>query len=573
MRRPLMAAAVLAALCALPAAGHAQHAHGAPDMVMLHDDSVPLWPGVRENVHLPVRTSPAAQQYFDQGVALVYGFNHPEAILSFRRAAAIDTACAMCWWGVALAYGPNINTPLNADRERSADSAVVKAMARVNRAGVTPYEKALVSAIRSRYGQPTSDTAVHRRRDEAYAAAMREVVRTWPQGSRWAGERHLNEVLNHVQTLYSESLLDLHPWDQWELDGRPKWNTPEVLANLDQVIGRDPMHVGACHLNIHAREASQEPATALPCARRLEGLMPWAGHIVHMPSHIYERVGTYDSAVDHNARAVQRDSTFIAFRGGEGRYPLYFAHNREFMWTAATNNGQFRKALEQSTAVSSIITEPILQQYPWAEHFLISRLLVLTRYGQYDQVLREGPPNPRRRSATGMWRYAQAVALARRGNPVSAKVEADSLERIWMQTGPDVAYGINSARTILGLALRTARGEIAAAAGDTREATRLLAEAAAAQDSLRYDEPSPFYYPVRHSLGAVLLGRGMNAEAEAVYREDLRRNPENGWSLLGLSQALQRQGKTAEANAVLVRFRGAWSRADPDFRDPPGSRY
>ncbi|MDB4951537.1 MAG: hypothetical protein JWM27_4186 [Gemmatimonadetes bacterium] len=572
MKRPFLAAAVLACTAVLPVAAHAQHQHGTPDMVMAHDDSVPLWSGLG-SAHLPVTTSDTtAQKYFDQGLRLVYGFNHPEAILAFRRAAQIDPRCAACWWGVALAYGPNINTPLDSTREGLAGDAVRRADSLSRVRPVRSYEAGLIRAIGRRYGRPTSDTVEHRRRDEAYAAAMDTLVHRFPRESRWVGERHRNQVLDHVQTLLAESMMDLHPWDQWTLDGRPKWNTVQVLANLREVIARDSMHVGACHLNIHAREASQRPDSALACARRLEGLMPAAGHIVHMPSHILLLVGAYGGAVDHNDRAVRIDSAFIAWRGGEGRYPLYFAHNREFLWAAATSTGEYERALAQATAVSSVVTDTVLRTYPWAEHFLISRLLVLTRFGRYDQVLREPPPPPARRMATAMWRYARAIAYARTGRAAAAGVEADSLEAIRGFLAPDVAYGINSARTILQVALLTARGE-AAATIDPVAAAEPLRAAVAAQDSLRYDEPPPFYYPVRHSLGAVLMAAGQLHEAEEVYREDLRRNPENGWSLYGLYQVLDRAGRPAEAAQVMARFTAAWRRADPAFQALPGSRF
>jgi tetratricopeptide (TPR) repeat protein len=496
----------------------------------------------------PVSTrSPEAQKFFDQGLRLVFGFNHDEATRSFAEATRLDPDCAMAWWGIALAAGPNYNDAGNPERDRRAYVALQEALRAKKE--VSAQERAYIEALAKRYTKkPPAD---RKALDVAYANAMREVVRRYPDDLDAA-------------TLFAESLMDLRPWDLWSREGEPRPGTEEIVATLESVLARAPQHPGANHYYIHAVEASPRPERGVPSADRLRTLVPGAGHLVHMPAHIYMRVGRYGDAVTANERAVAADRAYIARAKPEGLYPMmYYPHNLDFLWSAASMEGRSRDTVRAARELAAVSSPEMARQMADAEPPLVAPLVALARFGRWKAILREPAPPDDLKYARAVWHYARGLAFARTGRladaasehaALTAGVDAIPADRKFAQVLP--------ARGIAALAVEVLAGELAAARGRTDEAVQKLEGAVRTQDELPYMEPPPWYYPVRQSLGAVLLKAGRGPAAEAVYREDLRRNPENGWSLHGLAQSLRAQGKAAEAAAVEQRFRKAWTRAD-----------
>jgi len=496
-------------------------------------------------LHHPISTSvPLAQRYFDQGLLLTYGFNHEEAINSFREAARLDSTCAICYWGVAFALGPNINIPMDPSVTARALEAVRAARARSSHA--SPLERAYIEAVAVRY---SSDTARSRAAlDSAYAAAAGDLWRRFPTD-------------DDAGALYADALMNLAPWNYWQADGTARPGTQTIVATLEQVLRRNPNHIGACHFYIHAVEASFEPQRALPCAERLPGLAPGAGHLVHMPAHIYMRVGRYADAVTANEHAAHTDETFIERRHPTGPYSFYYAHNLHFLWAATQMEGRSAESLRAARALAKSVPPELIRQVPPFEYLVSTPLLALVQFGKWDDVLREPEPPEGLRYSRAIRHYARGRAFAARKQVDQAAAELDSVTTIRVAI-KDATLGFQTAGSLLGVAAHALRGEIAAQRSDTGVAVRELEEAVRLQDALIYDEPPAWYYPVRQSLGAVLLTAGRASDAEAVYREDLKRNPENGWSLFGLAQALRAQGKTTDATGVDERFRRAWARAD-----------
>lgn len=498
--------------------------------------------------HHPITTSsPEAQRYFDQGLRLMYAFNHDEATRSFQEATRLDPKCAMAWWGIALAAGPNYNDPGNRERDRRAYEALEKA--RALKPGVSEPERAYIDALAKRYvADPPPD---RKALDVAYADAMREVSR-----------RHPHDL--DARTLFAESLMDLRPWDLWTSDGQPQPGTPDILATLESVLARSPDHPGANHFYIHAIEASNEPARGLAAADRLGTLMRGAGHLVHMPAHIYMRVGRYADATEANVRAVAADRDYIAKAKPSGMYPMmYFLHNIDFLWSAASMEGRSAETQRAARELATETTPEMVRQMPDIEGGLVAPLFALARFGRWEEILKEPAPPEDLPFARGSWHYARGLALVRTGQPGEAAKELVMLEKIAATTPPErMLQVVNSSKSVLILASRVLGGELEAGRGQMGPAIRHLKEAVQRQDELRYMEPPPFYYPVRQSLGAVLLAAGHAAQAERVYWEDLGKNPDNGWSLYGLAQSLRAQRKTAEADAVEARFRKAWQNAD-----------
>jgi tetratricopeptide (TPR) repeat protein len=492
--------------------------------------------------------SPLAQRYFDEGLNLTYGFNHAEAIRAFRDATRLDPNCAMCYWGIAYALGPNINAPM-------ADAAVPQAYealqrARALAANASPAERAYIEALAARYG-PTP-VADRRPLDRAYADAMREVVRRFPEDLEAA-------------TLLAEALMDLTPWAYWTKDGEPTEYTAEIVSTLERVLARNPNHPGAIHFYIHAVEASQTPERAVAPAQRLETLVPGAGHLVHMPGHIYLRVGRYREAVRVNLDAILSDETFIRVGGvadqpSHGTYVYgYYPHNIHFVVYGAQMSGQSALALEAARKLVGHVTPDVLRVAPGLEDFLPMPLFTLVRFERWDAVLAEPRPAPELVYATGMWHWARGLAYLREGNLEAAEAEQSQLAAT---VAAAAALRRSSSATLLEIASNILDGEIAGARGRFEEQLTRLARAVALEDDLPYIEPPAWFYPVRHTLGSALLRLGRAVAAEAVYREDLRRNPNNGWSLLGLASSLRAQGRTAEVAEVEARFREAWADAD-----------
>lgn len=502
--------------------------------------TVPLYTDLGSH-HKRISTRvPAAQQYFDQGLRLVYGFNHAEAIRSFTRAAELDPTCAMCYWGIALAHGPHVNAPMDSASGGAAYAAVQKALSLKSHA--TAPERAYIEALAQRYEEdPPTDRA---RLDISYSRAMGKVVKTYPKDLDAA-------------TLYAESLMDLRPWNYWRSDRTPYPGTQEIVHQLRSVLTRNPNHPGACHYYIHAIEAVN-PKAAVPCAERLAQLMPGEGHMVHMPAHIYIRVGRWNDAIQANHHAIHSDEVFIEGQHPMGVYPLaYYPHNIHFLAFASTMAGRSAQAIEAANTLTSKVNLDAARQVGLLQEMLPYHVLTLTTFGKWDEILAAPLPPEDIRFSSAMAHYARGVAHAAKAEWAEAQ---EALDRVTAGDAatPEGAEG----KTALSIAVHALSGEIATRRGDLDMGITHFKEAAKIEDAGLYFEPPKWYYPIRHSLGAVLLKAGQYAEAEKVYREDLRRFPENGWSLFGLAQALRAQGKESDAVAEEARFRRAWVDTD-----------
>ncbi len=485
-----------------------------------------------------------AQLFINQGVNLAYSFNHAEARRAFREAARLEPTLAIAYWGQALVLGPNINAMMESGEEPNALEMVKKAMSL--KAGASPREQALIEALSKRY---TGDPQQRQVNDKAYADAMREVHRRFPDDL-------------DVAMLYVESMMDLRPWGYWMRDGQPHEGTAEIVALTEQVIKRNPKHPGALHMYIHLMEA-HHPARAEAAADALLPLVPAAGHMVHMPGHIYQRVGRYSDAIRANELAIAADEDYITQCRAQGLYPMgYYPHNIHFLWFAATYDGQSAKAIESARKVAAKITDEALTAVPVLAGFRVVPYLALTRFGKFDDMLREPDPGPNA-YIRGTWLYARGLAFVAKNQLQEAEQELARLNEVLTDKaleGP--LFSPNVMRNILAIGPEVLSGEIAAVRGQHDKAIAHLEKAVRLEDALVYTEPSEWHYPPRHALGAILLEAGRPAEAETVYWEDLRRNRENGWALAGLLQALKAQKKTGEAALVEARFKRAWQRAD-----------
>lgn len=510
---------------------------------------VPLFDDLGAHHYAITTRVPLAQRYFDQGLRLYYGFNHAESIRSFEEATRQDPECAMCYWGIALAHGPNINAPMEREAALAAHDAIQKALAR--EAHATRRERALIRALAARYAaDPPEDRSAL---DAAYARELRQVVRSYPDDLEAA-------------TLYAEALMDLSPWNYWTADGKPRSETPEILAQLERVMAASPDHPGANHFYIHAVEAVQ-PERAVAAAERLASLMPGAGHIVHMPGHIYVRVGRYQDAIKANEHAVHADETYIRDqRPGAGIYTLgYYPHNYDFMAFAASMIGRSAQALGATEKMTTILPKEVLREPGMAflQQHMTRHLQMKVRFSRWDDVLKAPAPADDLPHARAMWQYARGRALAARGNIKEAEAALEQVRAT--AKDPNVApvrLEFNTSGAILGIASEVLAGHVAAAQDDYRAAAAHLREAARLEEALTYGEPPEWSVPVRQELGIVLLRAGRAAEAEQAFREDLKRFPENGWSLRGLEMALREQGRTAEADKVKAQFDKAWATAD-----------
>jgi tetratricopeptide (TPR) repeat protein len=481
-----------------------------------------------------------AQQYFDQGFRLVYGFNHAEAIRSFVRATELDPTCAMCYWGIAYAYGPHVNAGMDSASGVTAYDAAQKALALS--ANATPVERAFIRAVAARYA--AVPPAARATLDSAYARGMAEVARSYP-----------NDL--DASALYAESLMDLRPWNYWTPEGKPYPGTEEAVRRLESVIARNPEHPGACHYYIHAVEAVN-PQLAIPCAERLARLMPGVGHMVHMPAHIYVRVGRYADAAASNVHAIHTDETFI-----EGQKPVtvyslaYYPHNIHFLAFVSTMAGRSAQAIEAARTLKSKVNLDVARGVGMLQEMVPYYALTLTTFGRWDDVLAEPLPPSDLRFPLAMAYYARGVAYAAKGQRANAQVALDTVMAINKATPADA-----ESKTAVSIAVHALMGEIATRSGKLVDGIAHFRMALTIEDAGLYFEPPKWYYPIRQSLGAALLKAGQSADAEAVYREDLKRFPENGWSLFGLAAALRAQGKSGEAAAVDTRFSKAWSAAD-----------
>ncbi|MGH8197836.1 MAG: tetratricopeptide repeat protein [Steroidobacteraceae bacterium] len=504
---------------------------------------------------MPVTSEgPDVQRWFDQGLAMTYGFNHDAAERSFLKAAELDPDCAMCWWGASLVLGPHVNSKMDPANNAKAWDRLQRAKRAADDA--TDKEQAFIRALSARYAaEPPED---RRPLDEAYAAAMAELAAKYPDDL-------------DVVTLHAESMMDLQPWDYWDATGQPKGHTTEVVSQLESVMQRDPKHAGALHLYVHAVEASPDPARGVAAADTLRELLPGSGHLVHMPAHIYARVGRYHDAVLANQKAIGADDAYLAIcKPGPGVYPLgYVPHNHHFLWFAATMDGASEAALAAAAATGQRTSDPELMRTSGLEamqNFALTPVYADVRFGRWQQVVATPKPADDLPYMQAMWNYAQGMAAVRQRRIEDAKRYHEAL--VPATTNPDIeklmAWDRYSLIGGVRIAERFVAAELARAAKDYDAAIAALNAAVTIEDTLPYDEPPAWHWPSRQALGAVLLEAKKPAEAEKAYRDELQRNPENGWSLHGLALALKAQGKKADAQEATERFTRAWSNADID---------
>jgi tetratricopeptide (TPR) repeat protein len=536
----LVQAILVAALCSLCHSADAQ------------SPALPLYSGLG-NLTRPITTqSPEAQTYFNQGLCFLYAFNHDEAIRSFEQAAKLDPNCAMAWWGIAIANGPHINNPA-ATPERAIAAWNALSKAREAAAGATAAEQSLINALASRYADPQPEDRAPL--DEAYAAAMRDVYRQYPDDA-------------DIGALFAESLMDLRPWDLWTDDGEPQPGTDEIVSTLEAVLAKSPNHPLALHLYIHAVEASPHPEKANAPADRLRNLQPGLGHLVHMPSHIDVRQGRWRESIAANQKAIVADRRYRQQSPEQGFYNVYMAHNHHMLAYSAMMCGQSQLAIAAINEMAAGIPEKWLQDNAAvADGFTAMPLEVLVRFGRWDEVLTASEPPDYLPIARAYRHAARGIAYAAKEQLADAKREQTNLLSAAKKVPEDARVGNNTAENLLAIAKHLLAGEILYREGATNTAlvepalTELRA-AAKIEDTLRYSEPPDWIHPVRHALGATLLKEHRAAEAEKVYREDLARQPNNGWSLYGLAQSLHQQNKHAEAATLDTRFAEVWQDAD-----------
>lgn len=495
-----------------------------------------------------------AQKYFNQGVALTYGFNHAEAYRSFKEVSRLDTNCAMAYWGMAIVLGPNINAPMEGSDVPTAFEAVQKALTLIDTE--TDKEKDYIYALSKRYGEEY--TQERGNLDSAYADAMRKLAEKYPEDL-------------HAATMFAESLMDLHPWDYWLRDGTPQPWTGEILATLENVLLKDPEHMGANHLYIHAVEASKNPARGIPSAEKLAYVAPGAGHLVHMPAHIYIRVGKYHEGSFANKKAIESDEEYLSQCFQQGLYPLaYYPHNYHFLWATATLEGDSKTALDAALSTSQKPPDSLLNAcgYQTLQHYAVIHLYGFVTFGKWDKILKEAEPAEEQLYPRGVWHYARGMAYTAKNMFEEARKELDELDilRNNQQVNDLAIWGINSSGLLLKVAYEVLSGELAAKRKNFELAVKHLKKGVELESTLRYDEPPTWFYPVRQNLGAVLIEAGKYKEAEEVYLDDLKEIPENGWALYGLYQALSFQNKFSEAEEIMKRFKEAWKYADIELK-------
>ena len=496
--------------------------------------------------HRPISSkSKKAQAYFDQGLRLLYAFNHEEAQAAFEEAGRRDPTCTICFWGAALTLGPNINLPAIPERARAAYRLLQKAQALAT--GASPVERALIGALARRYANPPpSEPERQQALDSAYANAMREVATRFPKDA-------------DVVTLFAEAMMDLRPWDFWTIDGMPQPGTEEIVATLEGVLRAEPDHPGANHYLIHAVEASPHPERALASAERLKTLVPGAGHLVHMPSHVYIRTGNYAESAEANRRAIAVDA---AAPHDHPIYAMYVAHNFQFLWASGLMEGRSAESLQAARDMLRRVPPEMLKEMPGFDSLLTDPVIGLARFGRWTDLLQEPLPAEEFPTARGLVHAARGLALVKTADRAGAARELAEVEAIRERTSPDAKVGLNAASDVLAIAADVLGAELALANGDLASGLTRFQRAVVGEDGLRYDEPPDWSFPVRHQLGAALLAAGQPGRAEAVYRADLQRHPRNGWALFGLMKSLQAQGKTEQASAAQRDFSEAWKHAD-----------
>ncbi len=514
---------------------HAMHAQEKP---------VTLVAGIG-NAHHPVSTQNAqAQQFFDQGLRFIYAFNHDEAGRSFQHAAELDPKLAMAYWGVAEAVGPNYNDPADPERYKQAREAAEKAVELSS--GASMSDQAYVQAMAKRF--PADPKSNLRKAAEEYRDAMRQVVVKYPDDLDAA-------------TLFAEAGMNLHPWGLWHTDGTPEAGTEEIVSTLESVIKRDPNHLGAIHYYIHSVEASASPERALAGANRLAALAPAAGHIVHMPAHVYIRTGDYEAAVTTNEKAAAVDRAYIKATGAQGIYPMmYYSHNLHFIAMCAAMNGNYAESRKNADLLVENVG-PHVKEMPPLEGFMTIPAAVEIRFHHWNEILKMPQPDATMKTANVFWHFGRGLAFAGTGKIPEAEAEYKIVSEAEAATPPDVIFQMpinNKAKDIMKLAKDVLGAKIAVARKDNASAIAMLREAVAIQDTLKYGEPPDWFFPVRESLGGALLMNGDAAGAEKVFRDDLDRNPRNPRSLWGLHHALMQQKRDYDADFIQRQFEGAW---------------
>jgi tetratricopeptide (TPR) repeat protein len=540
----------MAAVLAAPVAAD-EHPMGHGMAMSDTSTSAPLFEGLGA-YHRTISTrSPLAQRYFDQGMNFIWAFNLHEAQRSFEECARLDPGCAMCEWGAALSLGPHFNVPALPPRTVAANGHAQKALALL--AGATPVERGLVEAVAKRYSDPApSDPESQKKLDTAYADAMKALMEKFPDD-------------DDVAALYCEALMDLRPWDLWEQDGRPQPGTLDLIATLERILARNPDHPGANHYYIHAVEPSTHPEKALAAAERLKKLDSVAGHLTHMPSHIYERLGRYEEASAANARALEKDRAYEARANPiqpESFYPMYTAHNAQFLAWTAMKQGRSADAIRYAKMSIGKMPPEMFDMMPGFDLFLATPVLAYARFGKWNEVLAEPAPAKYYPYLAAIRHYARGLAYNGKGDAAAAARELDSLKTIAKSLPQGATEANNSAELLLTIAEQSLEGAVAIRQGRVDFGIQRLTNAVRAEDMTRYDEPTDWLYPARHALGAALLKARRAKEAELVYLADLDRNRENGWALFGLAQSLRMQKKTKEAAEVEKRFAKAWAHAD-----------
>jgi tetratricopeptide (TPR) repeat protein len=530
-------------LVSLRAAAFAQQ----PEMQMKMEQSekpVALLSGLG-SLHHPTSTrNPEAQRYFDQGFRMIYGFNHEEAVRSFKRAAELDPNMAMAWWGVAIALGPNINQDVDPDREKAAYDAVQRAL---NLSSSAPAnERAYIEALASRYSNdPKADL---KKLAVDYKNAMGELMKKYPDDLDAA-------------TLYAESAMDLRPWRLWSADGKPAEGTEEIVAVLESVLRRDPNHPGAIHYYIHAVEASTHPERALVYAARLASLMPMAGHLVHMPAHIYERVGDYQAAAKSNTEAAAADEAYFKATGMQGFYSMYYAHNLDFLAVAHSMQGRYRDAIDASNKLVDL-AQPMVKNMPMVEPILAKSILMWERFHKWDEIMKQPEPSASLPSTLAIWHFARGLVFAGRGDIKNAEAEQRAFLKAEKSVPADSMSSLNSTSKVLTIAEDVLAARIAEAKHDYQKVLDNFFKGIKDEDSLAYDEPPQWFHPVRESMGGFLMRRGNYVDAAGLFRADLERNKHSGRSLFGLVESLKAQKKSQAAAISQREFESAWKNAD-----------
>lgn len=526
----------------------------------LPDDLAPIGANLLEGLgeySMPVTSSvPEVQQWFDQGLMLTYGFNHEAAERSFIKAAQLDPECAMCWWGASLVLGPNINAGMNPASNEIAFERAQRAQSLASKA--SEREQAYINALLVRYTEQAQEDRAPL--DRAFAEAMREVAEKYPDDLDAA-------------TFHAEALMTLQPWNYWDENGLPLGNSESIVAILESVMERDPDHAGALHLYVHAVEASDDPDRGVRAADKLRDLIPGSGHLVHMPAHIYARVGRWQDAVVANEIAIKSDDAYLAIcRPGPGVYPLgYVPHNHHFLWFAATMIGNSEKALAAARSTADRTSNPDLLGTPGLDplqDFSMTETFANIRFGRWDAIVDTPKPDEQWKYMTAIWHYGQSMAALRQNRVDEAREHYQKVADATRDPEVEVLRKWDRYSMIhaIEIAERILASELALTDGNTAMAINMLREAIPIEDAIPYDEPPGWHLPVRQILGGVLLDAGLAAEAQMVYEAELRRNPENIWSLYGLNQALLAQNKRNEAARVADRFDIASAYADIELK-------